>query len=47
VVGIETTPSGQGYRLVAADGGVFVFGDAAFLGSAGGLALARPVVGAA
>ena len=34
-----------GYRLVAADGGVFSFGDAAFYGSAGGLPLNRPIVG--
>ena len=40
-------PTGRGYRLVAADGGVFAFGDAAFLGSTGGLALRRPIVGAA
>jgi hypothetical protein len=33
--------------MVAADGGVFSFGDAPFAGSAGGLHLARPVVGIA
>ena len=37
---------GPGYRLVAADGGVFAFGDG-FYGSAGGLALEAPVVGIA
>jgi hypothetical protein len=26
------TPSGRGYWLIAADGGVFAFGNAAFLG---------------
>jgi hypothetical protein len=31
--------------MVASDGGVFVFGDASFLGSTGAVALARPVVG--
>ena len=36
-----------GYRLVAADGGVFTFGDAGFFGSTGGLALNRPIVAAA
>ncbi|HVM04783.1 MAG TPA: prenyltransferase/squalene oxidase repeat-containing protein [Acidimicrobiales bacterium] len=36
----------DGYRLVAADGGVFAFGSP-FLGSAGGLRLNRPVVGMA
>jgi hypothetical protein len=41
------TPSGQGYWLVAADGGIFTFGDAAFQGSTGGLRLAQPVIGMA
>ena len=36
-----------GYRLVGADGGVFAFGDAPFLGSIGGSAITRPIVGAA
>ncbi|MGH9156460.1 MAG: hypothetical protein ACRD1K_11645, partial [Acidimicrobiales bacterium] len=31
----STTPSGNGYWLVASDGGVFAFGDARFLGSTG------------
>ncbi|MGH2705581.1 MAG: hypothetical protein ACRDJ4_10950 [Actinomycetota bacterium] len=34
----------QGYWTVASDGGVFAFGNAAFLGSTGGIALAEPVV---
>ncbi|MGQ0520045.1 MAG: hypothetical protein ACT4PX_02690, partial [Actinomycetota bacterium] len=42
---MTATPSGGGYWLVAADGGVFAFGDARFAGSAGGLRLASPVVG--
>jgi hypothetical protein len=37
---------GPGYRLVAADGGVFAFGDG-FFGSAGALPLRAPVVGTA
>jgi hypothetical protein len=37
------TPGGAGYWLVARDGGVFTFGDAAFFGSTGGLQLSRPV----
>jgi hypothetical protein len=37
----------QGYRLVASDGGVFAFGNAAFYGSTGGVVLARPIVGMA
>ena len=41
------TPDGGGYWLVAADGGVFAYGDAAFDGSAGGIRLAAPVVGIA
>ena len=30
-----STPCGKGYWLVASDGGIFTFGDAAFLGSMG------------
>ena len=44
VVGMASTPTGQGYWLVAADGGVFAFGDAAFWGSTGDIRLAAPVV---
>jgi len=44
--GVVDTP-GPGYRLVAADGGVFSFGDAGFYGSAGALGLAAPVVATA
>lgn len=33
IVGMAATPSGAGYWLVAADGGVFAFGDATFLGN--------------
>jgi hypothetical protein len=43
-VALAATPTGQGYWLVAADGGVFTFGDARFAGSAGSLELAAPVV---
>ena len=35
----------QGYWQVAADGGVFSFGNAAFYGSMGGLPLNQPIVG--
>lgn len=33
IVGIAATPSGKGYWLVSADGGVFAFGDAQYLGN--------------
>jgi beta-glucanase (GH16 family) len=36
-----------GYSLVASDGGIFSFGDAAFQGSTGNIALNRPIVGMA
>ena len=38
--------TGQGYRLVASDGGVFSFGESAFAGSAGAAPLNQPVVAA-
>ncbi len=41
---MAATPSGNGYWLVAKDGGVFTFGDATFNGSASGQSNA-PVVG--
>jgi hypothetical protein len=48
VVGVAAyEPTGLGYWTVAANGGVFSFGDAPFKGSAGGLRLAAPVVGMA
>ena len=37
----------MGYRLVASDGGIFTYGDAAFYGSAGAIALNKPIVGTA
>jgi VCBS repeat protein/FG-GAP repeat protein len=36
-----------GYRLVAADGGMFSFGDDQFFGSTGGMRLNQPIVGMA
>jgi len=42
-----TTTTGAGYDLVAADGGIFSFGDAAFYGSTGGIHLNQPIVGMA
>jgi hypothetical protein len=46
-VGMARTKSGNGYWLVAADGGVFSYGDAQFYGSMGGKPLSQPVVGMA
>ena len=40
-----TTPSGNGYWLVATDGGVFAFGDAGFYGSLGATPLNEPITG--
>ena len=40
-------PTGHGYWLVASDGGIFSFGDAAFHGSTGAIALNQPIVGMA
>jgi ribosomal protein L24E len=40
---MAATSDGQGYWLVASDGGVFTFGDAPFLGSQAGHRLNAPV----
>ncbi len=45
MVGMSPTSDGAGYWLVAADGGIFTFGDAHFLGSTGGTRLNEPIVG--
>ena len=45
IVGMATTATGLGYWLVASDGGIFSFGDAAFFGSTGALHLVSPIVG--
>jgi hypothetical protein len=42
---MATSPTGFGYRFVAADGGIFSFGDAAFLGGLGGGKPPNPIVG--
>jgi hypothetical protein len=47
IVGMAATPDGRGYWLVAADGGIFTFGDAGFLGSATGALAASHAVAAA
>jgi hypothetical protein len=45
IVGIVPTFDGLGYDLIAADGGVFAFGDATFFGSTGNITLNEPIVG--
>ncbi len=47
IVGMAATPDGNGYWLVASDGGVFNYGDASFHGSTGAMRLNRPIVGMA
>ncbi len=44
---VTSTGTAAGYWMVATDGGVFSFGDAAFLGSTGSMHLNKPVVGMA
>jgi ribosomal protein L24E len=46
MVGIAAHPVG-GYYFVAADGGIFAFGDAPFFGSMGAHPLNQPIVGMA
>jgi N-acetylmuramoyl-L-alanine amidase len=47
IVGMAPTANGQGYWMVASDGGIFSFGNAHFYGSTGGIVLNKPVVGMA
>ena len=47
VVALAATPTGRGYWVAQADGGVTAAGDATAAGSAAGLGLRRPVVGLA
>ncbi len=47
MVGMSPTSDANGYWLVAADGGIFAFGDAQFHGSMGGLPLNQPITGMA
>ena len=44
---MASTHDGQGYWIVASDGGIFNYGDAAFFGSAGAIPLNKPIVGMA
>jgi hypothetical protein len=45
MVGMTPTATGQGYWLVASDGGIFAYGNAAFFGSTGSIRLNQPIVG--
>jgi hypothetical protein len=47
IVGMSPTADAKGYWLVAADGGIFAFGNAQFHGSTGNIRLNKPVVGMA
>jgi hypothetical protein len=47
IVGMAATPDGNGYWLVASDGGIFAEGDAKFYGSTGAITLNKPIVGMA
>src|SRR6185503_10578163 len=42
---VNEDPKGQGYWLVASDGGIFAFADSAFFGSTGNIKLNQPIVG--
>ena len=44
---MASSADGKGYWLVAADGGIFSYGDARFYGSTGNLRLNKPIVGMA
>ena len=47
IIGMAATPDGQGYWLVASDGGIFTYGDAKFYGSTGAIHLNQPSIGMA
>ncbi len=47
IVGMASTIDGNGYWLVASDGGIFSYGDATFYGSTGAIHLNQPIVGMA
>jgi len=47
IVGMTATTDGNGYWLVASDGGIFSYGDATFYGSTGSIHLNKPIVGMA
>ena len=45
IVGMTPTADGNGYWLVASDGGIFTYGNAQFYGSTGSIRLNAPIVG--
>jgi hypothetical protein len=47
VLGITARPQGDGYWIVAGDGGIFSFGGARFFGSTGAIRLNQPILGMA
>ena len=47
IVGMAATHTGAGYRIVAADGGIFNYGDAPLVGSAASRNSPSPFVGMA
>ena len=47
ITGMAPTATGDGYWLVASDGGIFAFGDARFHGSTGGRPALAPIGGMA
>jgi hypothetical protein len=44
---VDIIPFGNGYVVVAGDGGAFNFSSSPFLGALGGQVLPRPIIGAA
>ena len=44
IIGMAPTRTGNGYWLLARDGGVFSFGDAQFWGSTGAMRLNAPII---
>jgi hypothetical protein len=47
VIGLASTPTGNGYWIVGSDGSVYNFGAAQYFGGLSGLPLTHPIVGLA
>jgi hypothetical protein len=45
IIGMRSLPTGDGYWLVASDGGIFSFGQANFHGTTANSLLSAPIVG--